>query len=602
MRRALARVAYVKTVAARAVSGEEESPLVDDNTVGVGADAEVLRDPARPRVPAIEHRRLCPQRLAPRRLNVGVMENPLREVDVPVRAEDKAVRTAVGVGRIDPIKITNLDVRLIVPISVLEKKDVRHASHQHPSVPELEARRVVQAIGKDDALVRPAVAILIREDQQPVVERLVRMPMRVGRPRGNPEPPVRINGRLYRVHQLGELLFRREEIDGHAFGHLHPGDGLFATEIGLAAFLRSAAAPATATDVADHLDRGRDGAVVHRDLAPLRCGPDDFVAVSGHHIQHLQLVLHDGEVGLSLDKLEVGTLAIGTVAVDRAVAVEPAQVLGQDGLANGFQKLGSDLGALSEERRVDGPPQLLIAFRGQVNAVQGQGRLGLDIERPGRGEEVHKGHSGLPGHRRHCRGVELQSLVVLAAIGKIRILDIFVRDRREHHQTRGRFAVVFLLARIVDEIAQVLPEPVQPCFPCKRLVVAEECEHHVGLRVAQVRMRVAEVHGPRPHRQLVCRESEIAEHQFMLREAGLDVSLQRANVLHAVCQRVADIADAVALTQLKVCISADACRDCEKQAGDTGFQRVHRVSLGFGSVAPPGRVSFLEERWFTRCG
>ena len=45
---------------------------------------------------------------------------------------------------------------------------------------------------------------------------------------------------------------------------------------------------------------------------------------------------------------------------------------------------------------------------------------------------------------RHRLGVELEPLVVLAAVWQIRVVQILVRDRREQHDARRGLAVVLL--------------------------------------------------------------------------------------------------------------------------------------------------------------
>ena len=68
-------------------------------------------------------------------------------------------------------------------------------------------------------------------------------------------------------------------------------------------------------------------------------GPDALVAVGGHHVEHFHLALHDLAVGLAVDELQVGAAAVDRVAVGGAVAVEPVEVLVEDGLAELFDSM-----------------------------------------------------------------------------------------------------------------------------------------------------------------------------------------------------------------------------------------------------------------------
>ena len=98
-------------------------------------------------------------------------------------------------------------------------------------------------------------------------------------------------------------------------------------------------------------ERGRV-AVVDLEVAPLGDGPDPLVAVGGHHVEHFHLALRDHAVGLPADELEVGAAAVDRVAVDRAVAVEPDEVLFEDRLAELLEHLrvAAGRGRIAEER------------------------------------------------------------------------------------------------------------------------------------------------------------------------------------------------------------------------------------------------------------
>jgi hypothetical protein len=80
-------------------------------------------------------------------------------------------------------------------------------------------------------------------------------------------------------------------------------------------------------------------AVVWLDVFTLSSRPDHSIAVGRHDFEDLQFSLHHVEVGLSVDKLQTGTPAENAVAVGGSIDVMPDVVLGEDGVANGFELL-----------------------------------------------------------------------------------------------------------------------------------------------------------------------------------------------------------------------------------------------------------------------
>src|SRR5262249_17799126 len=68
--------------------------------------------------------------------------------------------------------------------------------------------------------------------------------------------------------------------------------------------------------------------------------PDAPVPVGGHDVEDFHLALHDHAVGLVLHEPKVGPSPVDRVAVHRAVTVEPAKVLVEDGPAQVFEGAG----------------------------------------------------------------------------------------------------------------------------------------------------------------------------------------------------------------------------------------------------------------------
>ena len=151
-----------------------------------------------------------------------------------------------------------------------------------------------------------------------------------------------------------------------------------------------------------------------------------------------------------------------------------------------------------------------------------------------------------------------------------------MRDRREEHDPRWLDAVILLTAGVVDECRHLLLEGVEAGRARVRLVGTEEGENHVGLRAHEfeavladvipglefVRPRDrsdagqplvggAEIGAAEPlHRvDLVAVVAEVADHEPVPGEPGMEQRLQPAGVLHGVGDAAADDADVVALLE-----------------------------------------------------
>ena len=149
------------------------------------------------------------------------------------------------------------------------------------------------------------------------------------------------------------------------------------------------------------------------------------------------------------------------------------------------------------------------------------GRSADSIEPAGSAEQVDEDHVVLPGQLGHGVGVELDVLVVLLAVGDVRVLEVFVGDRREQDEPGGCLAVVLGGRRLLDELLEVAPELGQPGGPGERLVEAEDGDEDVGLLVLERVAVVVEMGLARAKRQLVGRLAQVVDDQLELGEAAV---------------------------------------------------------------------------------
>ena len=112
----------------------------------------------------------------------------------------------------------------------------------------------------------------------------------------------------------------------------------------------------------------------------------------------------------------------------------------------------------------------------------------------------------------------------------------------------------------MDHRLEFLLERLQPFFAGEGLVVAEEGENHVGLGAVEPVVGTAEVGRAQPlveigvvgeAAHLVGGKAEVAEHEVLLGKATVEERFQPAVVLHAVGQRVADVANMIALAEFQ---------------------------------------------------
>ena len=507
---------------------------------------------------------------SPRRLDRCAVKDAFLKIQRAARIEGEAVDRVMGVGRVEAVQHELLGVVLVVSVRILQEDEVWLLCDEHSAIPELEAGRILEIAREDRALVGLAIAIGVLEDEQLVVHRRLRLPVGIVFPGRHPQPSLGVERHLNRLHQLGKLFLGREELDLEPLADRHRLDGLVAV-----------LERRHARHVGLGIDERQRVRVVDGQVAAAGDCPDALVAVADHLVQDRQLALQHvvvagqdvvfGDAGHLLrvdvswvpaNEGEERAVAVGRIAVGHAVTLKPEPIFVDDRLAQFRQQGLLVLRRVAEERPIDHLRDLTIAFRVEVDALDRQRSLVLGVEPGARRVEIDEGDvSGARGVG-HRLGIERQTLVVLLAVWQVGIAEVFVRQRREQHDTRGRLAVVFLRERVRDPGSQLLFEGVETSLPGERLVVSEEGKDDVGLGVgagepvvfvaadrlgqpAQPFVGRAEVLRARTRGDFVAAESQIAHDELMLREPRLKHCLEPAVVLHPFGQRVADEADVI---------------------------------------------------------
>ena len=139
----------------------------------------------------------------------------------------------------------------------------------------------------------------------------------------------------------------------------------------------------------------------------------------------------------------------------------------------------------------------------------------------------------------------------------------------ENTTSRGAdLPLYFWAKRVLDERIEVFLEGLQPFLAGKRLVIAEEGEDNVGLRLGQPLVGRTEVGRAQAKGQFIAGEAEVANDELVRGEPSLEVSLEPTVVLHAVGQSVADDRDMIAGLDLDRVGGRDRrCRDDARPGG-----------------------------------
>ncbi len=123
-------------------------------------------------------------------------------------------------------------------------------------------------------------------------------------------------------------------------------------------------------------------------------------------------MLQYSAVGLLVDECQPGAAAPDIVAVRGTVAVVPVPVFVEHGIPNAAELALANLGRLAKEVPIDALRQQLVAFAGEVNAVDGQWLFAALVQLLREGEQIDKLNSLLVGYLARGLGVFGQALVV----------------------------------------------------------------------------------------------------------------------------------------------------------------------------------------------
>ena len=271
---------------ARPIDDDVLTPCIEGMSVRVGeavgdVDIKLLRS----RFVAEDRAILHAARWTPRRFDLCLMERSLLEVDRSARIEDEAVRRVMRVGRVEAMDQPLLHVVLVVAVGVLEEHEARPLSHEDASAPELEAGDVVQVSGKRDALVRAAVVVGVLKNQQAVVHRRGRLPVRIRRPRRHPQSALRVEGHLLRTDQFGELCLVGKALNLQPLLDRHLRDRFLTRQEEVLAIGQRPRL------VRDDVEEFGQSAIVRLDRLPLSRRPHDLVPVRGERVEDFQFAL-----------------------------------------------------------------------------------------------------------------------------------------------------------------------------------------------------------------------------------------------------------------------------------------------------------------------
>ena len=142
---------------------------------------------------------------------------------------------------------------------------------------------------------------------------------------------------------------------------------------------------------------------------------------------------------------QLGASAKDVVSIDDPITIEPVVVLDENCLAHGGEFAGIDREFfVREETFGDHRRDLAVPFVEQVDAVHRQWLLGGGVQLKRGSEDVDELNVLFEANVPHdsCQRFELG--VIGGSIGEIRIIEIFVGDRRDEDQPRSGLAVVLL--------------------------------------------------------------------------------------------------------------------------------------------------------------
>ena len=121
--------------------------------------------------------------------------------------------------RIETNEFTNTNVRDSVAISILQEQHVRLLSDIRSTMTNFKSGWLVQAICKHSAFVRPAVTIIVCQNNDFVIEFTLWQPVWIRRHRGYPQTSFVIEVDCHGIGEFRKVLFRCNQLNFITIGH-----------------------------------------------------------------------------------------------------------------------------------------------------------------------------------------------------------------------------------------------------------------------------------------------------------------------------------------------------------------------------------------------
>ena len=477
-------------------------------------------------------------------LNLRAVEDAVAEQNRAAGLVDERVGGVMGVGGVEAHEDFFAGVGLAVAVGVADEPEIRRLHDEQAVLVELKAGRAIQVVEVVGEFVGFAVTVGVFEDDDAVTELGGGGAARVVGPDGDPEAALGVPGHLHGFGEFGEFALAGEQVHLHSGGEFHLRHGLLRGEelvgpVGVGAGL--VGAERSDQRKREHLGRGGFA---------LGGSPEDAVAVGRDGVALFHLLLHDliiGDFGLILDGFvgDLRPVTVDIVAIDRAVAGMPLGVF----LVHGFLEPGeiADGRRFAKKGFKNHGGKSGVAGLVEVNAVDrerpaGLGGLGEQFLR--RGVEIDEGHTGaIAGDLGHRGGVEREVAVVRRRDFEIFVGMGFVGDRREQHDLRRAAGAVIFGAGVAEERIEIRLEFREAGGTGEGFVETEEGKNHIGADAGEPLVGGAKVFGTGAGGQFVAGDGEIAHDEFVLRILRVNERLERAEMLHAIGERVADEGD-----------------------------------------------------------
>ena len=398
------------------VALEEVAVAVEGNFPRIGRHALPLGgDAARAGLQPIRGG-IHPAHHAERRLELRPVKDAVAENHMPQRiARDHAA--VMRVRHVHATQQLGLGIRPAIAIAVREQQQPGLRRDDDATLVESDAVQRIEAVREHRALVRFPVAIGVFENQNLIPGRRAGNGVRKRWHRHDPQPAARVERHLHRAFQIGELHLRREEVERVAVGDfqilllLRRGFHHAASEaVGVALALR-------------HRRQGRNGKVgeVRGRLA--------------HEVvQHLLGLLNESVIAWHFRGVFLGPLPHAVIhhAVLRAHEVGDMARLLRGGLGHILDPPGGHPRhrRLTQQRARDGAADFASARLGEVNALRHERHRTLRVCCLAGRKEVHEQRAASLRQIRNHRRVSGDFGIAWPVIGN--------RDGREQHELRIR--------------------------------------------------------------------------------------------------------------------------------------------------------------------